>query len=377
MKVLLLSCNTGQGHFAAAEALREEFAARGIPCEHDDVMRFADADDVPGFIRGYLVKDAYNTLVMTHPQIFRFAFQVGEHISSPRRRSPMFYVNASYAGHLRDFIESEGFDTVVCTHMFPAETLTWAQSKGLSVHSFAVATDYACLPFWEECTEERWVVPHADVIPLFVGRGMPEDRVLSLGLPIDRHFRKSEPRVKARELFELPSRDTVYLVATGSMGFGDVGELPARLLEMEPSAQVVVVCGTNDELRKGLEGRYAQDRRVHPLGYVKHMSTLLDACDVVLTKPGGLTSTEVAAKRIPLVHMPAIPGFESRNAVFFASHGMSIATDDYPGAADAAFKLVHNPDACEAMRAAQRDNVDAYAARRICDMIVERVGADR
>lgn len=369
--MLVLSCRTGQGHEAAALAVAEEFAVRGVPCLHHDVSQFADRDNVPSIVKDHIVKGTYDHLVLDHPNTFKYLLQIGDLISSPRHRSPLYLANSTYAGNLGAFIEAEGIDTVVSTHMFPAQALTALVRRGLRVRSYAVVTDYLCLPFWEECAIDRYIVPHRDVVPEFVGRGIPDEKILALGLPVGRAFRSSQVRDEARLELGVPLSGTVYLVLTGSMGFGDPEVLADRLAVDDAAAFVIVVTGHNDALRQRLAHRYRDKRWFRAVGFTDKIATYMDASDVVLSKPGGLTSTEAAAKRRPLVHTPAIPGFEARNARFFSERGMSRSADDDVGAADAASDLAHDPEACAAMARAQRTNVDPLAACRICEYIAQ------
>lgn len=376
MKALVLSCSTGQGHNVAAHAIAEEFVARGIECVAKDVLEFADHDNVPMVVKDYLVKDAYDDLVMKHPQIFRGAFAVGEHLSASKHRSPIYFANSTYAGNLGAYLTHEGIDTVLCTHMFPAQALTDLIADGMHVKSYAVATDYLCLPFWEECRMDAYLVSHPDVVSEFVQRGIPESKVVALGLPIARAFREPPSKARARESLGLAEDSHVYLILTGSMGFGHIDDVPEMILAADDAASIVVVTGHNEELLALLEKRYADEPQLRALGYIDDTMSYMNAADVVLSKPGGLSSTEVAALGRPLVHTPAIPGFEARNAIFFHKHGMAVSASDEPDAAALALELVRDGRRAQEMCDAQRRNVDAYASARIFDYVAARSGAD-
>ena len=366
VNVLVLSCSTGQGHNDAAAAIAEEFHARGVSCASDDVMVFAHNAATAG-----IVKDTYDNIVLNHPQTFKRLFQIGQHISSPRRRSPVYFANSKYADNLAAYIESRGIDTVVCTHMFPAQALTALIEKGLRVKSFVVTTDYLCLPFWEECRVDRFIVAHEDVVREFERRGIAGEKIVPLGLPIAQKFRQNVPAAQARAELGLDPEAVIYLILTGSMGFGRSEDLPRLLLQGDESAQVVFVAGRNRELLETLERTYGDDPRFLAMGFTDRINRYMDAADTVLSKPGGLTSTEVAAKRKPLVHTPAIPGFEMRNAAFFSQRGMSVRTNDYDQAAREAVYLAHHAEDREAMAEAQAENIDPFAVCRICDYIAE------
>jgi len=380
MRVLVLSCSTGGGHNVAARAIAEEFAARGISCELDDSLAFAR----PG-AQGWVQK-TYDEMVVEHPVAWSRFFRIGEFISAARPKSVIYRANATYAEALGTYIADNAIDTVVVTHPFPGQALTPLVEEGRPLRTFAVATDYLCLPFWEECTLDRYIVPHPDVIPAFMKRGCPPEKLEALGLPILAKFRTPtvSPQIARRMLNgkadeddalsendALPENGALFLVLTGSMGFGDVVPLPGLLLKEAPHAHVVIVTGHNEELRAQLKETYGNAEQVTVLGYTADTPLLLDAADVVLSKPGGLTSTEVAARHRPLVHTPAIPGFESGNADFFAAHGWSARADSYEEAARTAARLLENSEARARMQAAQAHGIDALAAMRICGLIAQ------
>ena len=99
----------------------------------------------------------------------------------------------------------------------------------------------------------------------------------------------------------------------------------------------------------------------------------MDAADVLLTKPGGLTTSEAAAKNIPLIHAAPIPGCETKNAEFFSSRGMSVVGTSVEQEAELAVELLQNSEKRGAMLRAQREHFHADAAQRICDLLAEHV----
>lgn len=123
MKVLILSCSTGGGHNSAALALKEQFVKKGVDCELKDMhalihkKKALDAFHLYSFVAVYL------------SWLFGALYKIAGLISRPNGRSPVYLFNAKYAKPLRDYMREGGFDTVVCTHLFPAEALTRLRPK--------------------------------------------------------------------------------------------------------------------------------------------------------------------------------------------------------------------------------------------------------
>ena len=159
---------------------------------------------------------------------------------------------------------------------------------------------------------------------------------------------------------------------TGSMGFGNVCAM-ASVIEagLPEDGRVVILGGNNQKLKEKLRKEFRGNRKVMVLDFTTQADLYMDICDVLVTKPGGLTSTEAAAKGIPMVHSAPIPGCETRNAAFFSGHGMSVLGQDEREAGARALELLKNKAAARNMAAAQKHYVNAGAAVDICDYIEE------
>ena len=192
------------------------------------------------------------------------------------------------------------------------------QKGRLTIPCVAVATDYACIPFWEETNCDYYVVPHKDLIPEFASCGIPEEKLLPLGIPVRPAFARPASKEDVRRHLGLPENAPLFLVMSGSMGFGKLAIFAAELsLRLKSGEHMVIICGNNKRIYTVLQKQFQNNPRVHILGYTNRVADYMDACDVIFTKPGGLTSTEALVKRIPIVHTAPIPGCETANRNFF------------------------------------------------------------
>ncbi len=118
----------------------------------------------------------------------------------------------------------------------------------------------------------------------------------------------------------LEEKQRYILVAGGSMGAGSIDRLIQALLRrMQREEHLILICGSNQKLEQRMRARFGRDARVTILGSVSNMPVYLHACDIIYTKPGGLTSTEAAVTEISIVHTKPIPGCETKNRSFFVS----------------------------------------------------------
>lgn len=366
MKVLILSCNTGQGHNAAGKALFEHLQERGIPCEMKDALLFA-SERV-----SRVVSNTYVDIATKAPQFFHFLYQAGETISSSKIKSVVYLANKGYAETLLQYIEENDIDTILLPHLFPAEALTSLRRKGkLSAKCYGVATDYTCSPFWEETELDGYFIPHEDLLDEFVKRGVPKEKIYVSGIPVSKRFTAQVDRGAVRQELEIPASGKMMLVMSGSMGFGAVSALTEKLIEECGEAdRVFVLGGSNEPLKKDLREKFGQDPRVKIFDFTDKTPSYMAACDVLFTKPGGLTSSEAAARCVPLIHTAPIPGCETLNAAFFSSRGLSLCAKNGEEAALLARQLLESEEKRGEMRKKQRDIIHANAGDIICDTIL-------
>lgn len=382
MKILILSCNTGEGHNSCGKAIMTAAQARGIECVMEDTLALVSERLSQSISRVYVES--------TKGEAFPFAYHVGGFVSDKFAfgKSPVYQSNKLYAARLLEYITDNHFDAVICVHLFPAEALTALKRKGvLSIPTFFVMTDYTCIPFLPETELDHYIVPHYHLIEEYVEKGIPREKITPIGIPVNEaKFTTRVPKLEARTRFladlaaegmdsalldaTSPEEGAWYLVMSGSMGFGNLGELVGELLtQIGPKDRVVCVCGRNEETRQSLIEDFGADTRLLPIGYTTQVSLLMDASDVIFTKPGGITSTETIVKGIPMIHTQPIPGLENYNAKFFHYHNLSYHTDDVHQQVVEAIRLATDPEARERMLRAQRENANPHTSDQVLDLV--------
>jgi len=370
MKALILSCNTGQGHNAAGKALKEEFLRRGAECKMLDALRFA-RPKTSKRASGVYVKTATN-----FPDVFGAVYKVAGKISSSKRKSPVYYANTLYGRKLYRYIEKGGYDCVIMPHLFPAEAITYIKKHyPMKAACFFVATDYTCIPFTEETGMDAYFIPNEELTAEYVQRGILEERLHPLGIPVSKRFEEKRDKEETRLGLGIGTNGPVILIMTGSMGFGNVCDMASAIEAGLPKdGRVVILGGNNQKLKEKLRKEFQGNRKVQVLDFTTQVDLYMDICDVLVTKPGGLTSTEAAAKGIPMVHSAPIPGCETRNAAFFSRHGMSVLGENEKEAGERVLELLKNPVMARNMVRAQKHYINAKAAADICDYIEEYCG---
>ena len=365
MKVLILSCKTGGGHDAAGLAMKEALEAKG----HEAIL--LDYLTLAGPKVSQTVGDVYVNTVKTAPHVFGAVYKLGMVISRITKKSPVYYVNAKMGKYLQKYLEEEKFDALLMPHLYPSETLTYMKRQGIELPLMAaIMTDYTCIPFWEETRCDYYIVPHEDVAKVCEKRGIPEEKLLSIGIPVSDKFTKTAEKDKVREYLKLPKNKRFFLVMGGSMGAGDLEKMTIQLeKKLEASDEIIVICGNNKKIFQKMKKDYQHHENIHIVGQTKQMSLYMKACDILYTKPGGLTSTEAAVSGIPIVHTSPIPGCETENKKFFVKYGMSIAPRTIEKQVEKGIELLNNPEKIQKMKAAQKIYVDKNAAQKIVELL--------
>ena len=367
MKALILSCNTGQGHNSAGSAVMCELKKRGVECEMLDTLAFGSE------LASEIVSKIHAKCALHAPRLYAAGLKAAEMIDeSPLKPSPCYMANATYATELYKYITENGYDTIIMPHVFPSEALTRIKKKhSVSLKTFFIATDYAYPPFLRDTDVDKYFIPHAELTEEFVKNGIDQRKIIATGIPVAEKFLQKTEKGEARKILGLPSDGKILLVMTGSMGMGDNMALIGKLLKSIPqNTYVVIMGGNNEKMKNELRLAFADDKRLFVLDYTCEVSLYMDACDILFTKPGGLSSTEAAVKGIPIIHTTPIPGWEESNVAFFKEKEMSLFGETPDELATAALYLLANPWKCEKMVKAQGEAINRLATSTICDLIL-------
>lgn len=371
MKILILSCNTGEGHNAAARAIQEYAQREGHEAEILDYLNFFNETI------NRLTCDTYVGVVKHIPSAFGAFYQFGmlvSHLIPDNSRSILYYGASHAAKKLWEQLQEHPVDAVVCTHMLAAEAVAWLKNHDYQVpFSVVVATDYTCYPFWREAACDYYVVPHPDLEQLYIKNGIPKEKLLPYGIPVSGRFNGLPNQEEAKRILGLPEDRPIYLVMGGSMGAGRLKTFTRKLLPEIGNGLMIVICGKNEALRTALLKQFEGKENAQILGFTREIPVYMAACDCLFTKPGGLTSTEALVSQAPVVHTKPIPGCESDNFRFFAQRGLSIPAKRIREQIELGVALAEDPEQHKRMKENQSECAMPDAAQSILNLIDRNV----
>ena len=214
MKVLILSCNTGEGHNSCAAALEEECRNQNIPCDTEDALRFI-SPEVSRFISNWHVR------IYRHaPGLFRVGYRAAEdHPTQFHEGSALYRYLTQGAEKLCGFIAGSGYDTVICTHTFAALMVSEVVKTHLpNLKTCFIATDYTCSPSVKDSSLDRYFIPASSLSGDFLGGGVTSERLRACGIPVRQMFRSSVRKEDAKRAFGIPTDHKHLVMMCGSMG---------------------------------------------------------------------------------------------------------------------------------------------------------------
>jgi processive 1,2-diacylglycerol beta-glucosyltransferase len=376
-KVLVLSASAGAGHVRAAEALVRAFERE--PGAKD--VEHVDALELTNKVFRNLYSKAYIRLVDRMPEVLGWLYDVlDEPWEKERRRLAWDKLNTR---PFRRMLERERPDLVICTHFLPAVIMSWMKAKErLVCPQTIVVTDFDVHAMWLCYHYEQYFVALDETREHLVRLGIPATKVSATGIPIDPVFAEPKDKAAMRAKHGLAPDKTVVLLSAGGFGVGPVEHIVTTLLQMRHPVEVVAACGRNAELKVRLEalGRRAGGggaNRLRPIGYTGEMDEWMSAADVLVGKPGGLTTSEALAKGLLFVIVNPIPGQEERNSDHLLEEGAAIRCNNLPVLAWKLDALLDDAPRVARMRAAvarlARPNAAIDIVRRSVALVARRV----
>jgi processive 1,2-diacylglycerol beta-glucosyltransferase len=257
----------------------------------------------------------------------------------------------------------------------PAEIVSWLKAKErIASRQAIVVTDFDVHAMWLCHHYEQYFVAIDEARAYLEALGIPANKITVSGIPIDPVFARPKDKVEMRRKHGLAADRTTILLSAGGFGVGSVDHLITALLHLQTSAQVVAVCGRNLELKERLAKlalRMASDSRViiKPFGYTRDMDELMVASDLVLGKPGGLTTSEALSKGLVFVIVNPIPGQEERNSDHLLEAGVGIRSNNLPVLAYKLDRLLSDQKRFARMQRSAREMARPHAAKKIVEKL--------
>jgi processive 1,2-diacylglycerol beta-glucosyltransferase len=347
--ILVLSASVGAGHMRAAQAV--ELALRQLAPQANvrnvDVLSLTNAT----FRRIY--GKAYLDLVNRAPHVLGYIY---DHMDKPRRpdskRDKLRLAIEKL--NLKNFIalmEEGPWDVVVNTHFLPAEIIASLRREGkLKVPQITVTTDFETHRLWvnDPCDHYTTATPEGAA---YLRHWGVKGNISVTGIPIHPVFSQPKDRADCLARQGLIGDRPILLQLAGGFGVGPIEKLFGGILSIEIPLEIVVVAGKNEDVKRELEQVAVPSRhRAKILGFTDQIDELMCLADVVLSKPGGLTTSEVLARGAAMAIINPIPGQESRNSDYLLENGAAVKINNVATLPLKLTELLKNPDRLKSLK---------------------------
>jgi processive 1,2-diacylglycerol beta-glucosyltransferase len=368
-RILILSASVGAGHLRAAEAV--EAALRQV--RPDAHVKNVDVLDLTNRVFRRFYGKFYLDLVNKAPHVLGYFYDMLDRPSKSGKyrgdRLRLMLEKLNLRPFLR-FLQSEPWELIINTHFLPAEIIASLRKKRkFAAPQVTATTDFETHRLWVNQPCDRYFTATEEGARNLHSWGVPAEDIVATGIPIHPVF--SEPRDRGELLARhgLRGDRPIILQLAGGFGVGPIERLYQELLNVEMPLDIVAVSGRNEKLKKKLEAVPCPQRhRRRVLGFTKQIDELMAVADLVVSKPGGLTTSETLARGAVMVIVNPIPGQESRNSDFLLENGAAIKVNN---AATLAYKV--NGLLGDTKRLAElRANVTRVARPRAAFEVVEK-----
>lgn len=369
MRVLLLTLTAGQGHNSTSFALAKYLETQGVDCTVLDTYKYLSK------LMGDIIDVGYTSMARHSPELHLLMYDKAEKDSSNEkiRKTYLPYTIAEASKNkMLKYINSKKPDVIVCTHIFTAIIITQMRRDGIldrKIPVLGVVTDFVLHPFWEDTVLDYYVLANELLIYAAQRKGIDCEKLLPFGIPVKEKFSDDIPISEARAQLNIKDKMTMLLISS-SVGFGSIPELLSDIDKVPMDFQTVIICGRNKRLSQKIKNTlYSKD--VIVVDYVDNMELYMDAADIIITKPGGLTVSEALAKRRPLIITDPIPGVESRNTYFLINNNLAVHAGKYARIDDVIMQLFSHPEKLSQMKHAQELYGKRHSAKATGDFIIK------
>jgi len=320
-KVFIFTASTGAGHNLAAQSLKESLDEAGYQTEVYDAFKETN------ITLDRLITKGYQQIVVNVPKLYEQMYNQFNNMN--RFQQGIFQALTKVMNpDIVPLINSGKPDLIITTHPFVTNVLgTLKEHHAFDVPVLSIVTDYKIHTLYLKKMIDAYVVGSDYTKQTMVDKGVAEEIIYPYGIPIRQTFLKNN-HLERKETANVAG--TILLMA-GSLGSKQMEKAFSSLLKVKEKIRIIVVCGNNEKIEKDIKNLYAQetdDQKIVEIhGFVNNVSELMDESDAIISKPGGLTTTEAIVKTIPMIIPFYYPGQEEENADYLVDGGMAIKVD--------------------------------------------------
>lgn len=345
-RIILMYISEVSGHHSATLAI--EKAIRIL--EPNTEILNINAFNYTNPISEKVINKIYLGVIKATPQIWDYLYDnpsIVKNLSKIKESIHKFN-----SPKLRNLFDKFKPDTIVCTQAFPCGMVAdYKRAHGLESNLIAVLTDYVPHSFWIYDKVDFYISPCEEVTLRLIEKGVSANKIKTFGIPIDPRFNQDIIKDEVLEKLNLKPNVATILIMGGGQGLGPIKTIIRSLEKVSLETQEIIVTGTNKRLYKYLKRKIKKyKKKIVVFGYANNINELMSVSDIIITKPGGITTAEAMTKRIPMIIVKPIPGQELKNTAYLTKKGAAIKIDKPKDSNSIIENLLRDPNRLNCMR---------------------------
>lgn len=321
-RVLLLFISEHSGHHCASLAIEKALRELDPSTETLNINSFNYTNP----ILEKVINRAYMGVVRRTPELWDYLYDNPKVLKKTQSLREMMH--KFNTGKLKTLIDGFNPDAIVCTQAFPCGMMADCKKTfGLTIPLLGVLTDYAPHSYWIYNNVDHYIVPSEETGQKLIVNGIDPAKIKPFGIPIDPKFRTVLNKEKICSALSIDSKKPRVLIMGGTQGLGPIKNITRLLDKSGIDIQIIIACGTNKKLYNALARRKYR-KNIKVLAYAPNIDELMQIADIILTKPGGITTAEALAKGLPMLIANPLPGQEAMNTKFLLNEGVAVKAEN-------------------------------------------------
>lgn len=370
MKAIIITTPLGNGHNAVAQAISTHLTGQNVENVILDIYEYIQPRLKDFISKGFNFSMKSLTLVK---DLASDIYDLNEKRDVTSEYSISHITNQMLASKLNKFISEYNPDAIICTQVYAAQVIDVLKGNGkVSAVAIGIITDFTVQTYWEDVENFEYIVVGSELLSYQLKkRNIHQERVLPFGIPIAEQFSVRRSKEEACSLLKIDASKKNVLIMGGGMGFGNIDKYVEEIDQSDLDLQMIVVCGNNKSLYKKLQGTHTQKKMI-ALGYVNNVDVLMDASDCILSKPGGITTSETLAKGLPMIMIDQLPGVEDRNVEFLLNNGAALYATKTFSINEALHLLLESPQRQQSIQTAIKRLAKPDSTKTLCEFLIRK-----
>jgi len=345
-RILLMYISEVSGHHQATKAIENALKILDPKISILNINGFHYTNPISEKI----VNRLYMGVIKRTPKIWDYLYDNSKVVKGLQRWKRLLHrLNSPKLKNLYDDFRPQ---VIACSQAFPCGMVAdFRERYNLSIPLVAVVTDYIVHSFWLYPTVDFYITADEASKNRLIDKGILPQRIKVLGIPVDPKFTERVDKERVYKRFNLDMSLPAILVMGGGQGLGPIRKIVKYLNRVENQFQIIIICGKNKKLFKELKRNILSYRKkTIVLGFIENVYEIMSISDILITKPGGITTAEALSKGLPMIIVKPIPGQEAQNTSYLVRKKIAVKIEKENQIPSLIEELLINPNLIKDIR---------------------------